>query len=531
MTVKWLMITSVPAVFILGALACINPAAAVTTIVVCILATVAIWRFRPQKFTPMLSGSALQTDWVVLLIPTVLAIRAQNTKVALLAIGLLTAVTLIRKGNSRFRIAPAPFVLLLVASTIVLIRPENTSNISAIFTMLTFGLVAVLVLRVVTTVDARTIIASLIDGCGVYCAANLALFIAGMRSPAADLRIGGLVETTGYIRTIYPLTTSLNTPPVIAAVYLVAVPFLLIRDRNGLRRFLRIVLLLAAFIILGGAGSRLPVLAGALIVFATVCFPPISRWLAQATVLLAATSAFVLPGLLKAVVVPVEAFTFFTPGRAANAGSIATMQGRDEIWRRSITYWAGWIDDPVRRLFGFGVEGQYRSGASYSYRELLGAISRTPERASVHNSFLQQLFDGGLVGFALLAAALFWACARLANRRNGWGIWGLCAVVAMTVLTMSAVTEVSLAPGPAQDTFWLGMVLVGVACQTAAKQPETEAVTSASTAAYTLPPVGIGGVHSSGLATARGRHSRDITSPSSPEPRDLVAFRPREMPQ
>lgn len=41
----------------------------------------------------------------------------------------------------------------------------------------------------------------------------------------------------------------------------------------------------------------------------------------------------------------------------------------------------------------------------------------------------------------------------------------------MTALLLSAMTEVSLTPGSAQDTLWLLIVLVGISCQAKAAQP------------------------------------------------------------
>jgi O-antigen ligase len=88
----------------------------------------------------------------------------------------------------------------------------------------------------------------------------------------------------------------------------------------------------------------------------------------------------------------------------------------------------------------------------------------------VHNSFLQQLFDGGLVGWILLALAIYWSCSLLAKRQRDWGNRAVIALVAMAVLLLSGITEVSLAPGAAQDTFWLLLILVGVACQASGTQ-------------------------------------------------------------
>jgi hypothetical protein len=203
----------------------------------------------------------------------------------------------------------------------------------------------------------------------------------------------------------------------------------------------------------------------AVLAITVISFPYVSRWLGQAATILTAISAFVLPVFMTWVESGIAPFISLVPGRAATSASIHSIGGRDYIWEHSINFWIEWVNDLPRILFGFGANGHYRSGASLTYSEGLASIIRNPETAFVHNSFLQQLFDGGLMGWLLLASALYWASARLPKRQRDWGNRGLITIVAMAVLLLSGITEVSLAPGAAEDTFWLLMILVGVACQ------------------------------------------------------------------
>jgi len=314
------------------------------------------------------------------------------------------------------------------------------------------------------TVDARNIIGSLIDGCGMYVVANVLGYAAGLRSPASDIRISGLVESTGFVRVIFPLAWSINIPPIIAAVYVAAFGFLIL-EAGLVRHALRLLCLMAAIIVLVGSGTRTPMALAVVLPIAVTLFPFVTRWIAQGATILAASSALILPSLTTSIQFAIAPLISLVPGRINQGGSIGSLNNRDYVWSQSIKYWTEWINDLPHIIFGFGVNGQYRSGASLTYSHRFSLLVRHPEHVYVHNSFLQQLFDGGLLGLLLMTIAVFWASSRLSKRRHDWGHRGLIAIVAMTVLLLSGMTEVALPPGPSQDGFWLLMILVGVACQ------------------------------------------------------------------
>jgi O-antigen ligase len=190
--------------------------------------------------------------------------------------------------------------------------------------------------------------------------------------------------------------------------------------------------------------------------------PVVTRWLIQGAALFAAISAFVLPSIVVALQFIVSPLVSLAPGRISDIRSVSTLESRDYIWDRAIKFWIDWVNDLPHILLGYGVTGQYRSGASLSYSGALSGLVRDPELAFVHNSFLQQLFDGGVVGWFLLMAAAYWAGVRFSRRRRDWGI---TPIVAMSVLLLGAMTEASMAPGVAEENYWLLLALVGVACQ------------------------------------------------------------------
>lgn len=418
-----------------------------------------ITQFRARQL--VYPASRVQPDWIVVLLPTAIAIRAFSAPTAVLITGLLVAAAFLRKPDGRFPVQAGPLLLLFASSAIVLTRTAPMGR------LLTFLLVGALVLRLVMTVDARRILASLTDGCGLYLVANVVGYAAGVHSPGSANRIGGLALLDGSIRTIFPFSSALNVPPTIAAVYVTASIFL-IMESGWLRRLLRLICFIAAIIVLGGAGSRQPMITAVVLPITLICFPFTARWVAQATTILAAISAFILPRIITSIqfaITPLASLTASRANQANQTESIISLSGREYIWEHSIEYWIGWVNNLPDILLGFGVQGQYRSGASLTYSDRFSSVLRNPELATLHNSFLQQLFDGGLVGWLLLVLAVYWASTRLANRRRDWGYWGLSAVGAMAALLIGGMTEASLAPGATQDTFWLLVVLIGVSCQ------------------------------------------------------------------
>jgi hypothetical protein len=399
-------------------------------------------------------------DWLIMVVPTALAMVTFRSTLALVALGLLTAVAFLRKTNVTRSIRPGPFVSLVAAAVIVLSRSEH------LLTLALFSILALLVARLVTTVDARVIIASLIDGAGVYLAVNVIAYMAGIRSPGAQDRIGGYIETSGLVRTIFPLAGALEVTPSIAAVYIGAAVFLL-REEGWTRRFYRLAFFLAAFVVLTEAGARTAIFAAIALPILVMLLPFVTRWLAPAMAGFASVAPFILPAVmaaLQSIAIPVIAY--IAPGRDVQSGQdITTLMGRQSIWSNSIAYWLDHVDGTSERLLGFGQNGQYLSGASLTYSDLLIGTVRHPEQASLHNSFLQQLFDGGIVGWLLLTVGIIWASVRLSRNRRRWGSEGVAAIVALVALLVNSLTQISIAPGGAQVSFWILVFLVGVACQ------------------------------------------------------------------
>lgn len=416
----------------------------------------------------------LKPDWVMVALPTAMAIRVLNGQASVLIITCLIATAFMRQSAGRIHVNSGPLLLLLFSSVIVISRP-GTSYFPIL--PLLFG---ILVVRLTLTVDARRLIASLIDGLGLYLLASALLALAGIRSPAER---PGLIESTGFTRTFFPLTYGLSAPSSIAGAYLVGAIFLS-REIGWLRRLMRIICIMAAIYVIVGVGSRTALAVTAVIACVALLLPSASRWIAQAATLLSAVSAYVLPSVFNAAGFLIAPLNALAPGRDTTAEGVLSLQGRQYIWEGSIKYWNEHINDLADLVLGFGESGQYRSGASSTYRNIVIGLGPNPELITVHNSFLQQLFDGGILGWLLMALSVYWASARLSNRRREWGHWAASAIFAMTVVLLCNTTETAMAPGVFAESFWVIVILVGIACQAGDGRPDDKLVPPARGAAF-----------------------------------------------
>ena len=184
--------------------------------------------------------------------------------------------------------------------------------------------------------------------------------------------------------------------------------------------------------------------------------------------MLAAISALVLLNLIKPIIAVIAPLVALNSGRDVNESDIISLQGRDQIWNRSIGYWHERINDFSEILIGFEAADNTDLERHLLTRPWLSVLCEIRNKAYVHNSFLQQLFDGGVIGFLLLVIGVYWASARLARRRYVYGPRGPKVVFAMTALFCKGnMTSHNGAWGISGEL--LGALgPVGVACQTPA---------------------------------------------------------------
>lgn len=425
-----------------------------------------------RQFVPTTS---VKPDWVVVALPVAVAIRPINGYASLFCVAVLTTVAMFRKHDESFRVNGGPLVLLFLSSAIVLSRPESY-YIPILLVML-----GVLVLRLVMTVDARRIIASIIDGFGLLLVVNVLAYAAGISPRNSTNRITG-TESTGFVRAVFPLAGSINSLSILAGAYLVAA-LCVFRQLDRRRRRQMLWCSAAAIYVILGAGSRTALAVTVILAGLAVWRPFFGRWMAQVATVFSAVSAAILPGFIRSIQFVIEPLAALNPGRETTERGVASLQGRDYIWANSIDFWNGRVDFFPDKIFGFGAGGQYRSGAFETYATVVSGSWRQPEFVYVHNAFLQQLFDGGIVGAVLLACAVYWTGVRFSARQPTWGAWAFAATFALTALLLGNMTEVSMAPAIFEESFWLLLVLVAVACQ-AGMNGSDDSPSSADTAIH-----------------------------------------------
>jgi O-antigen ligase len=320
--------------------------------------------------------------------------------------------------------------------------------------------------------DLHTAISSLIDGVALYLIVNVLAYFAGVVSPAAAGRIGGLESATGGIRVIFPIAGSLATPAAVAAMYVAAAAICFERCSPA-RLLFRVSGLLAAVFILIAADTRAAlVAAGAVFVLTIVSTRLLSRVaLLVVTVSIAFSFVFdAVKGTVLAVMSPVLE-TIPQLSRGDVSGDL-TLNFRSVIWNLSMQFWGTEVG-AAHQWFGFGVRGQEQSGASGVYARGLGGVSSTPLSTSVHNSYMQHLFDAGIVGVLVLVVLLIWVTRRYAVLLRVGAPGAQLALPVLLAAVITGITEVTVSPGYAQAPVLIVIGLMLFATGPASRSPES----------------------------------------------------------
>ena len=389
--------------------------------------------------------------WGLAAFPTVVALRSQSVLAADIGMAILVAAMFLRtQRNARWR--GASWALVVGAAFLPPILRATPDG------ALAFGILAALfVLMVALTVEVRAAVYSLVQGVGLYLIANAVLYnVVGLTSNSALTRNSGRSSFSDAERVFYPLATSVNLPANMAVVYVVGALPLLMATGSVRRRLMFVAGLVAAVVVIEGAGSRtslaVGVAASLLALFAPRLLSATAPVLVGAAGVVSLVYAWVSGAAGAVLTFLASLFPVFERGPASTLSSLA---GREDIWQIVLR---AWRDAPlVEKVFGYGSDGQVASGASTSYSYLFRGWMQNPYEATAHNSTLQMLIDGGLVG-AVLFLGVFVAATR------GWsrtpGVVGRAGTTILVVLAFVSVTEVTTASGEGQETFWIFACLV-----------------------------------------------------------------------
>jgi O-antigen ligase len=452
----WLLIFAFPCAFGLGIFGTQNLGLSLIVIALVMGLLVFRMKFRTESLLP--TTSVVRFHWPSFFFPWAIALQMYSQIIFVLVLILLIAGTLLQRGQPIVNLHVGP-LMLLFASTVIAFRTENPKTLIASLLIFT------LIYRLIKTVKTQDLVRSTINGYGFYCFANVAAFYAGLTSPSAAVRIGGLTETSGFTRVIFPFSENLNSLPILAAFVCLAV-LLSLTNETIVKNRLRYVWLTSAVFILYNSGNRSSAIILALLLLLLVIPIRFSRLTANLVTPFAIISSILLPLLsaqIAKVAVPLSSL-LSSKRDALNAESFS-FQGRTVIWERSVEFWRLWINEPFHQLFGYGLNGQNTSGATQAYADLLRTISLNYELSTVHNSFLQQLYNGGLVGVIFFASSSIWALRRLSSALSSKNLTGLITCSGLIMLHLFGTQEALLAPSNSSQPFWALAILIAISCQ------------------------------------------------------------------
>jgi O-antigen ligase len=145
------------------------------------------------------------------------------------------------------------------------------------------------------------------------------------------------------------------------------------------------------------------------------------------------------------------------PSLDRGTGELSELEGRAFVWRVSISRLGAFPKSNL--LLGWGPNGHVESGLSSGYAYRFQGAYEAPRLISPHNSLLQELVDGGLVGAAGLLGAVVVSTRRLTRMRNDPA--ALAALGLVVSISISGATENLLAPG--SNTLPFAVLLAGAA--------------------------------------------------------------------
>jgi hypothetical protein len=263
-----------------------------------------------------------------------------------------------------------------------------------------------------------------------YCFSNLVLWALGVKNTTYI----GVVEDEAQLlslmgismkRVLFPMAWGVNNFAVVAGFVLVVSVVRMMKSPHKLAATLMASVPLLCCLLTDSRGA---LLMGAVASLGAVLAP---RWSGRAV--------FVFWVLGAGIVLFQDFSAALTFGGRQGATSFT---GRELIWAAGVAEFL--IPQPVH-IFGYGLVGQFESGAYLLYEALFRGYVDTPELISLHNTYLQTLMDTGYVGLMLLLMFLIYAIRGLGRNAAVSADWPpVAALAALFFLAMNGLTEVTI---------------------------------------------------------------------------------------
>ncbi len=405
--------------------------------------------------------------WSVRLFVLATALAAQSLALSILALaalGLSTVPAFLAKPDDGEVTGEwtVPVLAVALGTSSVLVWLVDAPSRSLIFGAGVLVVIAIAAARLHHTRSAIALAA--LDSVGIYLlASTLGYFMLGLRFPLSVETAPALVGLFDE-RITFPFSAGPTAPAAMAAAYLAGYLAIV---RHGIKagRRLRAVCLGAAIVVMLASNGRVALLAGAGVGLLTSLSPRSLPRVAVPVILVMLFLPLWWP-VIDSVASPAQ-WVVGKPllDRGEGDKHVESLSGRTKIWDR---FYDSYGRLPLtRKVFGYGAEGQAKSGVSRSYAFLFTAYE-DPRKVTAHSTVLQQSLDGGWVGVTVLIVVLTQSARQLARRCRASAVVGAsepaAACLAMLVVFgTTAATEASLAPGPRQEQFWATFVIVVVA--------------------------------------------------------------------
>lgn len=412
---------------------------------------------RPAGIENPLLAHVQRTHLAIELValPLVVSIRQDNKYTIILLLGVLGIGVMRTVGRDASQprcidnINLTPTVLLMGCVFIVFWR--GNFIVAAIYV-----LAFLILVNAARVVSRPTAYASLLAGLSLYIVSNTVGWLIGLQSASSAVRLGGYETSGGFFNTrvFFPFTISINEPAFISAALIAAVAAMIsLRQRPPW--YLWVGALAGVFVIIA-SNSRVPLIIAAPVIALLLFAPRVTRAVAPyvvgASMLLPVLMAQLQP-ILSWIAELVASNRYLA--RTQDFKQILGLSSRGDIWSRSLDYWSVHVTDSVHQVIGYGYFGHASSGALASYDSGISGYFTERAALSMHNSMLQTLFDGGLLGASILFGVTIYTIYRYGRHTS------LLPMLAVAiVLGLSATTEAILAPGFGNTPTFLLLYLV-----------------------------------------------------------------------
>ena len=348
--------------------------------------------------------------------------RLNRHSAAFLALGFLTAIAYLR----------------------ALALPEVHQYIiksSAFF--LSIWIFALISVRKSASAGERSTLKAIIYSSHVYVLINLIAYAMGLRRSLDLVNFGDYGDAKMFAllgvhtnRILLPFVPSLTAFGLVAgaALCVALVGTFAFKGRERFWNIVMVPLSLLALLLTDARGSMLATLI-AIVGFLALVQGRRLSWVKY----------LILPSsLLFLLFFAISAALYGTGSVADLARGDSILSGREVIWGAAIPRL---LNDPVGLIFGHGYMGHYASGVTtdYVYLFLNWQLDEGREELyTLHNSFLQLVYDQGLLGYVAMIAALSACASRLVGKeRHGKTLSGVVAVY-IIYLVVAGASDVSL---------------------------------------------------------------------------------------